>query len=321
MSTTTEDRAATRPPGTQQPGEFRSYYGQPVVKEPEWTWEVPWYLFAGGLAGASSGLGLGARLTGRAVLAQRAGLVAAAGAVASPALLIADLGRPARFINMLRVFKPTSAMNVGSWILALYGPAAAGAGLLGTVGRLPRLRGTLEKTAAALGLPMATYTAVLVADSSIPVWHDARRDLPFLFAGSAAMTAGAAATLLSPAEEAGPARRLALAGAVSELAAGELMQRRLGETGEVYEQGDTGRWETAAKACTTAGAGLLALGGGRTSGRRRVAALAGSALLLAGGLAQRWAVYRAGFASARDPKYTVKPQRERLRRGEGHRSD
>ncbi|HVM15153.1 MAG TPA: NrfD/PsrC family molybdoenzyme membrane anchor subunit [Egibacteraceae bacterium] len=319
MSTTAGDRAATRRPGTEEPGRFRSYYGQPVVKEPEWTWEVPWYLFAGGLAGASSGLALGARLTGRARLAERARLVAAAGALASPALLVADLGRPARFFNMLRVFKPTSAMSMGSWILALYAPAAAGAGLLRALGRLPRVGGMLEEAAAALGLPMATYTAVLVADSSIPVWHEARRDLPFVFAGSAAMTAGAAATLLSPAEEAGPARRLALAGAVTELAAAEAMQRRLGEIGEVYEQGDTGRFQKAAKACTATGAGVLAIGGGARSGRRRAATLAGSALLLAGGLAQRWAVYRAGFASARDPKYVVKPQRQRLETGDGHR--
>jgi formate-dependent nitrite reductase membrane component NrfD len=317
---TTEDRSATRRPGTEEPVDFRSYYGQPVVKEPEWTWEVPWYLFTGGLAGASSGLALGARLTGNETLALRTRTVAAAGALASPALLIADLGRPARFLNMLRVFKPTSAMSMGSWILALYGPTAAGAGLLGALGRLPRLGAVLDRAAAVLGMPMATYTAVLLADSSIPVWHEARTDLPGLFAGSAAMTAGAAAILLSPPEQAAPARRLALAGAATELVAGAVMQRRLGDIGEVYEQGDTGRWQKAATACTATGAALLALGGAQPSGRRRTAALAGSALLLAGGLAQRWAVYRAGFSSARDPKYVVAPQRERLDRGDGHRS-
>lgn len=320
MSTTTEDRASTRAPGTPEPGEFRSYYGQAVVKEPEWTWEVPWYVFTGGLAGASSALALGARRAGLDALAGRARLVAAAGGLASPALLIADLGRPARFLNMLRVFKPTSAMSVGSWILAAYGSVASAAGALDALGRWPRMQGLLDRAAGVLGLPMATYTGVLIADSSIPVWHEARSELPFLFAGSAAMSAGAAATLLAPAEETAPARRLALAGAVAELAVGQVMRRRLGEIGEVYEHGDAGRWEKAAKAATAAGATLVALGGRRASGARRAATLAGSALLLAGGLAQRWAVYRAGFASARDPKYVVASQRERLRRGEGHRS-
>lgn len=319
MSTTTEDRASTRAPGTPEPGEFRSYYGQAVVKEPEWTWEVPWYLFTGGLAGASSVLALGARRAGLDALAARARQIAAAGGLASPALLVADLGRPARFLNMLRVFKPTSAMSVGSWILAAYGSVASAAGALDALGRWPRTQGLLDRTAGVLGLPMATYTGVLIADSSIPVWHEARSELPFLFAGSAAMSAGAAATLLAPAEEAAPARRLALAGAVAELAVGQVMRRRLGEIGEVYEHGDAGRWEKAAKGATAAGAALVVLGGRRATGARRAATLAGSALLLAGGLAQRWAVYRAGFASARDPKYVVASQRERLRRGEGHR--
>ncbi|HVL03945.1 MAG TPA: NrfD/PsrC family molybdoenzyme membrane anchor subunit, partial [Acidimicrobiales bacterium] len=211
---------------------MRTYYGRPVLKEPEWTWEVPWYLFAGGLAGASAGLAFGARLTGRPELATVAGRVGAAGAAASPVLLVMDLGRPSRFANMLRVFKPTSAMSMGSWLLTAFVPAAMASGALASAGRLPRLQRLAEAAAAGLGLPMCTYTAVLVADSSIPVWHEARHELPFVFAGSAAASAGAVAALLAPVSEAAPARRLAVAGAAGELVAAEVMKQRLGELAE-----------------------------------------------------------------------------------------
>lgn len=95
-------------------------------------------------------------------------------------------------------------------------------------------------------------------------------------------------------------------GAVGELATGVLMQSRLGEVGEVYEQGDAGagRGRRAATAC---GAALLVVGG---RGRRPVV-VAGCVLLLTGGACEGWAVYRAGLQSAWDPKYVVKPQRER----------
>jgi hypothetical protein len=288
----------------------RTYYGTPVVKEPEWTWEVPWYLFAGGLAGASSTLSALARLTGRRRMAERATLVAAGAAAASPVLLIMDLGRPSRFYNMLRVFKPTSAMSMGSWLLAAYGTAtSAGAGLL-VLDRLPRLRAGLDAVTAALGLPMATYTAVLMSDSSIPVWHEARDELPFVFAGSAMASAGATAVLLNPPAGAAPARRALLAGVALELAGEQAMERRLGDLAEPYEEGDAGRYATAARACNVAGAALVLIGG-RRSGWRRAAGAGGAALVLAGSVCQRWSVFRAGFQSARDPRYVVEPQRRR----------
>src|SRR5919112_2076566 len=99
----------------------RSYYDRPVLKEPVWTWEVPWYLFAGGLAGASAALSFATRLAGNDRLARSALLIALGGVTASPVLLIMDLGRPERFYNMLRVFKPTSPMSVGTWILTGFG--------------------------------------------------------------------------------------------------------------------------------------------------------------------------------------------------------
>ncbi|MDP9476821.1 MAG: polysulfide reductase NrfD, partial [Actinomycetota bacterium] len=157
--------------------EVRNYYGRPVLKEPTWTWEIPWYFFAGGLAGASSGLAVAARLAGNDELARRALLAALGGAAVSPVLLIMDLGRPGRFYNMLRVVKPTSPMNVGTWILTAFGPSAGFAALNDVLGVFPRLGRLSEWSAALLGPALATYTAVLVADTSIPVWHEARREL------------------------------------------------------------------------------------------------------------------------------------------------
>jgi hypothetical protein len=295
---------------------YRSYYGTPVLKQPEWTWEVPWYLFAGGMGGAASALGFLARVTGREQLADRAALVAAAAAAVSPVLLVKDLGRPSRFYNMLRVFKPTSAMSVGSWILGAYSTAVGASTGLRVLGRLPRVRRVAEGAGALLGLPMTTYTGVLVADSSIPVWHEARTELPALFAASGAASAGAALLLITPAGEAGPARRLAVGAAAAELALDRVMEERLGEIGEVYDTGDAGRYGRAAKGLTAAGALLVAAGG-----RRRWASAGGAAMILAGSACLRWSVFRAGFQSAADPKYVVKPQRERLQRGEGHRRD
>src|SRR5215218_5031509 len=101
--------------------EVRNYYGRPVIKEPTWTWEIPWYFFFGGLAGASSVLSLSARATGNDALARRALLVSLGGATVSPVLLIMDLGRPERFYNMLRVIKPTSPMSLGTWVLSAFG--------------------------------------------------------------------------------------------------------------------------------------------------------------------------------------------------------
>jgi hypothetical protein len=298
-------------------GDYRTYYGKPVLKEPEWTWEVPWYLFFGGMGGASSVMAAGAAMRGNERLARSARLVSAlSGAVSTP-LLVADLGRPMRFLNMLRVFKPTSAMSVGSWILASYTPFSAGAAGLDLLGRWPKLRALADAGAFVFGPFMATYTAVLVADTAIPVWHEARDELPALFAASAAASAGAAATLITDPDAAGPARTLAVLGAVGEVGADRVMRRRLGEYGEVYEAEEAGRFHKAAETCTSLGAALVALGGRKRKALTRI----GSALILAGSICLRWSVYRAGFQSARDPKYVVKPQRERLDRGEGHRDD
>jgi formate-dependent nitrite reductase membrane component NrfD len=287
---------------------FRSYYGRPVIKEPTWTWEIPCYFFTGGLAGASSVLSLGAKLTRREKLARTALYVGAVADAVSPLLLISDLGRPERFHHMLRVLKVTSPMNVGSWILLVSGGASNTAALLELLGRLRPVKIAAEIVAAAAGPPLATYTGVLVADTAVPVWHEGRHELPWLFGASACASAGAASCLFLDPADAGPARRLAVAGVAAEAVAVHAMELRLGETGEVYHQGTAGRLATAAKGLAGAGAFLLA----RRGGRSRRAAVLGGALVCAGELCLRWSVFKAGFQSARDPKYTIKPQRERV---------
>ena len=289
------------------PLRIRSYYDRPIVKEPSWTWEVPWYFFFGGLSGASATLAAAARRAGDVPLQRVARRAALVGAAVSPPLLIADLGRPERFHHMLRVFKPTSPLSVGSWILAAFAPAAIGSAVLADAGRFPRLQRTAENTAALLGPAMVTYTGALVANTAIPVWHEARHELPAVFAGSAAASAGAVAAMVTPPSRRSPARRLAVGGALLELAAAAIMERRLGDLGEPYHQGDAGRWATVARRLTAGGAATMTL-----VGRRRGGAVTGGALLLGGSLAQRWAVYRAGFQSALDPKYTVSLQRRRM---------
>ncbi len=287
---------------------FRSYYGRPVIKEPVWTWEIPWYFFTGGLTGASSALAAGARLTGNEVVARRAILTALAMTAVNPALLIADLGRPERFLNMLRMFKVTSPMSVGSWILSAHGGAATLAGLSELTGRAPRTGVAAELAGGALGCSLATYTALLLSDTAVPAWHEARHELPFVFAGGAMASAGAAAAMLSPVGQAGPGRRLALVGAALELATAQVMERRLGELGEPYSGGRVRMLKRTALGLTAAGGLALA-----TAGRRsRLVALWGGAVTLAGAACERWAIFQAGKESARDPKYTVVPQRRRL---------
>jgi formate-dependent nitrite reductase membrane component NrfD len=285
-----------------------SYYGRPVVKEPVWRPEIPAYLFTGGIAGGCSLLHGFARVARYDRLAKTALYVGAAADVVSPALLISDLGRPERFLNMLRVFKVTSPMSVGSWILFVSGGASNTAAALELVGRLRPVKWAAELVSFAAGAPLTTYTGTLLADTAIPVWHEARKELPLLFGASAAASAGAATTLFLPIRESGPARRLAVAGAVVELGVMETMQHGLGFVGEVYKKGSAGKLARASKLLTATGAALLAMRGRRS----RAAAVTGSALVLTGELALRWSVFRAGFQSARDPRYTVIPQKERL---------
>ena len=202
-------KLATASPSGGGPG----YYGQPVVKPPVWTWQVPFYSFFGGIAGMSAVIASGAVIfhhvdpslaTNVGVARAAMWLAAIAGAILSPVLLIMDLGRPHLFLNMLRVFKPQSAMSMGAWILSAFG-ACAVPGLIalelhayhifpGTLDQLLRIAAGLFIFGSAIfGTLLATYTGVLIGATAIPAWFLHRSLLPIHF-GTAGL--GSAAGLL-----------------------------------------------------------------------------------------------------------------------------
>ncbi|HEU5004001.1 MAG TPA: NrfD/PsrC family molybdoenzyme membrane anchor subunit [Actinomycetota bacterium] len=280
-----------------------SYYGRPILKEPVWKWPIPAYLFTGGLAGGSALLAAGSRLTRNRRLARQSRLVALGALGLSTGFLIRDLGRPSRFANMLRVFKPTSPMNVGSWILSAFG-AALGVGVAADSLALPAAGALADGAAACLGPAVATYTAVLLADTAVPAWQAAGDDLPLLFAAGAAASAGALGVFLAPAQDAGAARRLLLGGAVAEILSAQRLRRRLEpDVARAYHEGRAGALGRASTACTVAGAAAVVTGSFEKLGA--VAVATGAAL-------ERFAVVEAGRASARDPEATVGPQRRRM---------
>ncbi|MEU1236615.1 NrfD/PsrC family molybdoenzyme membrane anchor subunit [Micromonospora aurantiaca] len=304
------------------PAEFTSYYGRPILKPPVWRWDIAAYLFTGGLAAGSSLLAAGGQLTCRPAL-RRAGRVTALAAVgASTYFLVNDLGRPSRFHHMLRVAKVTSPMSVGTWILSVFGPAAGVAaiaeaapllperGVLGLGRRLLPPAGHAAGLVAAVTAPaLATYTGVLLADTAVPSWHEAYPELPAIFAGSALASGAGVGLVAAPRAQAGPARRLAVAGAAMELWGSHRVENRLGLLSEPYTQGTPGKLLRAGRALTAAGV-VGALLGRRS---RVLSALSGGALIAAS-VCTRFGIFHGGVASARDPRYTVVPQRERADR-------
>jgi Polysulphide reductase, NrfD len=286
-----------------------SYYGRPIINPPVWSErDIAGYLFTGGLAAGTSVMAAGAELTSRPQLARSCKLCASAALGLSLAALVHDLGRPARFLNMLRVFKPTSPMNMGSWLLGVYGPFNAFATASDTLGLAPRAGRAATVGAALSGAGISSYTAALIANTAVPAWHEGHRELPFVFAA-----AGAGFALLSAAPaQSGPARRIAIAGAGVELACEHLLERRLGMIAQTLHDGTAGRRLRAAKALTVAGA----LGAATLAPRSRLAAALSGAALLAGSALTRFGLFAAGMASAQDPRYTVEPQRRRMRERE-----
>jgi hypothetical protein len=301
--------------------EFVSYYGRPVVKPPPWGHEVAAYLFLGGIAGGSGLLGVGAQLTGRTTLRRNARLAALAAVSVGGAALVKDLGRPERFYNMLRTFKVTSPMSVGSWILTTYSGGISVAAIaeidrmtgerlpLGPLRRVLRFaEGPAGLEAGAFAAPLAVYTAVLLSDTAVPTWNDTHRDLPFVFVSSASLAAAGLAMITTPVPEAGPARSMAVLGVAGDLTAMKLMERRMDPVAaEPLHHGKPGTMLKWSERLAVAGA-LGTLLGGRW---RPTAALSGVALLAASALT-RFGIFEAGIHSTTGPRYTIEPQKRRL---------
>ena len=306
------------------PAEFQSYYGRPILKAPVWTHDIPAYLFTGGLAAGSSLLAAGGDLTGRPQL-RRAGRLDGArrARLASTGLLVNDLGRPERFLHMLRVAKPTSPMSVGTWILAAYGGAAAGAGAA-EVARAVDPRGPVLRPLArsspgpASGRPGRGRACTGAGDVHRGAARRHRRavlarGLPAAAVRVRRQRAGQRRRGRSdraPADrEAGPARRLAVVGAAMELA-----RARAGATttsgllSEPYPPGGRDGCCTPVQVLDVARRGRCparGAGAGRCACCPALACWPRSAVT-------RFGIFEGGVASAEDPKYVVVPQRGRL---------
>jgi formate-dependent nitrite reductase membrane component NrfD len=302
------------PPSSSFAGDEPTYYERPLLKETVWIWSVPAYFYVGGTAGAAAVLAAAAQAGGRGELGglvRSCRWVGAMGGAVGTVLLIYDLGRPERFLHMLRVFRPTSPMSVGSWVLAGAASATMGSALLsGSRGPLAKLGDVAGYVAALLGMPLAGYTAVLLSTTAVPVWQSARRSLPPLFIGSAmsglASLFGLLPVSLTPAEEKA-VDRFGVAGKVLDLAAMAAVERdaaAVDPVGKPLRQGVSGTLWKASGALTVASLALSLLPG-KSKARRAVSGLLGTA----GALALRFAVFHAGKASARDPRATFRQQR------------
>ena len=162
--------------------------------------------------------------------------------------------------------------------------------------------------AAAFGPLLAVYTAVLLADTSTPTWNHAHDELPFVFVSSASLASAGLAMITTPAAETAPARRLAVLGVIGDLVATQVMHRRMDPVvAETLHDGRPGTMLRLSEALAVAG-GIGTLLGGR---RRGVAAASGLALLAASALT-RFGIFEAGIRSAKDPRYTIEPQKRRL---------
>jgi formate-dependent nitrite reductase membrane component NrfD len=298
-----------------------SYHGMPLLKEPVWKWMIPAYFFTGGLAGACAVLGAAAQATGgrgTATLIRRCRVVAAGGAAASAALLVADLGRPERFLNMLRVFRPTSPMNMGTWILTPFGGLSALAALPALFPRPPtalrRVADAAWLGAGALGLPLVGYTGVLIANTAVPVWQATKNSLPVLFAFSGAVSTGSLFELWPPggAGEA-MARRLSILSKGAELALSFALEAEAAaaapRVARPLHQGVSGALLGAARLLVAASFAGELWSDRRRRRRRGAPGRLSGALGLLGTLLLRFGVVAAGRASARDPHASFEMQR------------
>jgi formate-dependent nitrite reductase membrane component NrfD len=270
------------------------------------------YYYVGGLTGASLVMSAAAQFSNsnaRESLIRRCRWIAFVGSGISSALLVADLGRPERFLNMLRVFRPTSPMNIGAWILSGVGATGTAALMLGRrAGLLGSLGNVTGVLAGIFGAGLATYTGVLVSNSAVPIWQQSRRYMPILFGASAMASVGSAfnAMVGSHAERRFTAP-FGLIGQAVELGAGAIMQRqasRVERVGRPFNHGAGGAmWRTAA--ALTAASLLLGLLPGKSKTQRVISGVLGTL----GGALMRFSIEQMGKASARDARASFHQQR------------
>lgn len=300
-------------------GELPHVVQSGVMKPAVWTWEVPLYFWFGGIAAGASFVSLACDLSGDEESAVWARRVALAGLVPCPVLLVMDLGRPARFLNMLRIFKVRSPMSMGAWCLTVFGnlaAAAVGADLLGR----RRAAQAIGGANAVVGGYLGSYTGVLLAATAVPVWARSKHLLGPIFVATGTLSGAATVRLLLSAlgVETGHPTREALArvesGAMTaELVLSALNEHRLGDLADVLEEGTPGRLFKSGKWLARAGL-VLQMGRARPNGRSMQHAA--SVAYLASALAFRYAWVKAGVPSAHDDEAVARTARARAVRRE-----
>ena len=291
----------------------------PMMKAPVWTWEVPVYFWFGGMAAGASFVALACDVAGDERSARVARQVALAALMPSPPLLVMDLGRSARFYNMLRIFKPRSPMSMGSWCLSIFGGLAAGAVGADLLGMRREAR-ALGAANAVVGGYLGSYTGVLLASTAVPVWSRSKWFLGPIFVSTATLT-GAATTRLTLAalgqDEQHPSQRALLqveSGAMAaELLLSEINHHHLGRLANVLEDGAGARWFSGAKWLARTGLGLRLA---RRRGVGRWADHAASGAFMGAALCFRFAWVRAGRSSAHDDEAVALNHRGRATRAE-----
>jgi len=305
------ERGASRGDGL--PDHGATYYDQPLLKKPHWEAEVVTYLFLGGIMGGSGMLVLIAddRPDREADLARSARYVSLVLSATCPLVLISHLGRPERFLNMLRIAKFKSVMSMGVWGLVTFGAAATAgaAGQLARDGFLPRWiaalapRGVTNVFTAVIGAFMAGYTGVLISATAIPVWAIGKRYIPAFsvcsgFAGACAVNAAIVA-LTGSDRTRHKLERLELIASTAEFILLESFRRHAGSIGQPMFGGERGRklraYTQVAGIIAPAILGLLPFGG-------RAKTILASALTLAGGYILRETLIEGGKDSADDPR-------------------
>jgi len=293
-----------------KPAGATSYHGNPVLKPPTWTWQVPLYFFVGGVAGISAVIALVAHVSGNAALIRAALWIGLVGALISPALLIADLGRPSRFLNMLRVFKLQSAMSIGAWTLVGFSSTVGLAVICRELivagfgyGFLIPLEWIAEILAAVSGLVLASYTSVLLGVTAIPVWSENRRLVPAVFLTGAL---GSAAGMLELLGFLVPATQfIAIIASIVETFVAVMIEVRGRYVDRPLREGPVG-WLTRAGGALAGPVSLLLRMFARyNSVGRLLAALC----FIVGALITRYAWIGAGRESSRDPEVLFRIQR------------
>lgn len=299
-----------RPRGSPMPiaSPKTGYYGQPLLKQPQWTPLIPFYFFVGGATGSLGVIGSLADLIGNErELACTARWMATGGSALSGALLIADLGRPKRFLNMLRVFKPQSTMSMGSWIFSGFSVSAAASSFadavraVGASGLLIRLMSAVGRTGTVLfGIPFHNYTGVLLGTTAIPVWNSYVKSLPREF-GMSGLQAAASLLELAGYENRSSLNVLGLLSAGAESAESISAMGKKREVSKPLKQGRSGFLVTAGAILSgpvpfaLRVASMLA-DDKRSRALRKMAAWSG----IMGSLCFRYGWVAAGSASARD---------------------